>query len=149
MLRNMILVFVLGSGLTLGAPAPKEVPKHNSPIVGQWQLTRVDGEIEGLKGRSSCMEIFTAEGIHIVENRVGNEVSVLRGRYAVDVNGKKDHIDFPSGNTNDVMMGIFKIEDNTLVICFQLKNGGPRPKEFKIVENELRLFEYRRVVPPK
>lgn len=43
------------------------------------------------------------------------------------------------------MEGIFKVEGDTLTVCFQTKQSGPRPKEFKVVENEVRVFEFKRV----
>jgi len=149
MMRTVALGLVFGAGLSLSAPAPKEVPKKMSTILGQWQLVRTDGEDASFMRRYSCVEIFAPEGTHITEHRVGNEVSVERSKYVVEINGKKDHIDFPTENPKEIMKGIFKIEGNTLFICFQVKKGGARPKEFKFIEDETRLFEYKRIMPQK
>lgn len=120
---------LLGLALAIAAPAPKDPPKKEAPsLVGVWS-----GE-SGTRGgkpdhppAGTTIE-FTADGKVLIKE--GTDREPEGGTYRAVRTKTPAEIDItPPGKGNDPMiLGIFKIEGDTLTMCFAL--GGDRPKDF-------------------
>ena len=131
------------AGLALAAPGLKDPPTKDSPIVGEWQLVRCNGERPGLPQ----VEAFGADGSRVVRTRFPDKEVEDRGRYAANPAASPSEIDYLfDASEGGNIRGIYKVEGDILTICYQT-GRGERPKEFKEVRNEVSLFVYQRVKP--
>lgn len=125
---------LLGLAITLGAPALKEPPKKDAGIVGEWVLesSSFGGKADKIAGDNRYE--FTADGKWLIRlNRA--EVKALPRQFKVDAKANPATIDVtflkPDGGAlqQPAILGIYKIEGDTLTICYA--PGSERPTSFE------------------
>jgi uncharacterized protein (TIGR03067 family) len=131
---------LLSLALVVAAPNLKDDPKKAPEIVGQWVLEKmsVGGKEAGRVGREMVYE-FTADGQWLIKrDGVLNKTPPREIKY--DTKAKPATVDViytaavaGKGGTSRNMLGIYKVEKDTLTICFS-PNGGERPTKFEPVE---------------
>jgi uncharacterized protein (TIGR03067 family) len=124
--------------LAVGAPATKDPPKKEAPsVVGEWAGEKaVQGGQERPVPPGGVSITFTADGKFLV--REGKREKPEEGTYKVDTKANPAQIDImppedkaERGNVR----GIFKIEGDTLTLCFAgSKDDGERPTKFESPE---------------
>ena len=130
------LLASLAGSWTIAAPVLKTPPKKDPQIiVGEW--------VSEDEGEAGMRHIFTAEGEYYRDRgKAGRELI----RYAV--NDKKDpaEIDLHPGK-KFAMLGIFKVEGDTLTLRIG-RMGEERPTKFeKLPDRSVWLATYKRVKP--
>jgi uncharacterized protein (TIGR03067 family) len=127
---------LLGLSVVLGAPALKEDPKKDSGIVGVWTL-----ESSSIAGKAAKLAVtlryeFTADGQWLI-HRDGAAAKPVPRKYKVDPKARPATFDvtYPQigGAAAAVardLLGIYKIEGDTLTICYTV-GGGDRPTSFE------------------
>jgi uncharacterized protein (TIGR03067 family) len=121
---------IVGLAIVVAAPAAKDPPKKEPPsIIGEWA-----GE-SGVRGGKpdnpppGTSITFTKDGKVIMKE--GGEGRAEEATYKAD--SKKDlaEIDItpPAREKEQTLLGIYKIEGDTLTLCFSM--GGERPKAFE------------------
>jgi uncharacterized protein (TIGR03067 family) len=108
--------------VAIAAPGPKDPPKKDSPIVGEWQLLSVDGQ-----ETISATYNFSATGDLDARGFIGNVESGFRARYVT--NEKPDPFEIDITHRDERYEGIVKFEGDRLTICYRL-GRGKRPKKF-------------------
>src|SRR5262245_48592851 len=142
MWRVTTIALVALAELVIAAPALKDPPKKDSPIVGKWRQVSVDGQ--DLPYFCLIEETFRADGTMILFKRIGRGEAEGSGRYAADLTADPSHIDFMRDNGELTSQGIFKVDGDTLTICFRV-GGRSRPYEFG--EADTRTYVFERVKP--
>ena len=124
---------LLGLTLVAGAPAPKETPKPELKIEGEWVVDKYEGPKETPPG--SVTVTITADRILIKE---AMREKPEEAAYTADLKKKPATIDIrpgraagpPGGPPPDlVVKGIVEVDGDTLKLCFARE--GERPTEFK------------------
>lgn len=119
--------------LVVAAPAPKEAPKKDAPsLVGQWT------PIHSLKGgkpdtpEPGSSITFTADGK--VQLKEGMRERKEEATYTLDSKKEPAEIDIvpPEKAKESSIVGIYKFEKDTLVLCITM--GADRPKKFESPE---------------
>lgn len=131
----------LVGGLALAAPRHKDEPRKDSFIVGKWQMVSCDGRQYSDYHTS---ETFRADGTRLTWRRIGEDEREIGGRYTIDTTAEPAQVDFLYGNGRLLMQGIFKVEGDTLTVCFRVV-GSPRPEKFG--EEDAATVVYERVKP--
>src|SRR5947209_7994926 len=125
----MTTSLLIGLAIVVGAPAKKEAPAKEPPsIVGEWV-----GE-SGVRGGkpdnppAGTSITFTADGKVLFKE--GADKKAEEGTYKIDAKKTPAELDIvPSlGDKAPTLVGIYKIEGDTLSMCIAM--GGDRPKEF-------------------
>jgi len=120
---------LLGLALVAGAPLKKDGPAKDPPtLVGEWV-----GET-GVRGGkpenppAGTALTFMADGK--VRFREGADAKAEEGTYTVDPKKDPAEIDIvpPNGAKGVTILGIYKVEGDTLILCFAM--GQDRPKVF-------------------
>jgi len=123
--------FFVGLAVSLTAPVPKEPPKKDPGIVGEWVAQKmVAGGMELPPPQSGAFTfLFAPDGKLIVKE--GTKEKPDEGSYTVDAKKTPAEIDLvpPAQEKLGTMPGIFKIEGDTLTLCYTLM--GERPKSFE------------------
>jgi len=123
---------VIGLTLVVGAPS-KDDPKKDAPsIVGEWTSTE---SLQGGKPHNpppGTTITFTADGKVLLKE--GNAAKPEEGTYKIDVKKDPAEIDItpPDKDKGPPVIGIYKLEKDTLVICVII--GTDRPKKFESPE---------------
>ena len=141
----MTTTLIVGLALALAAPAPKTAGKEDSPsVVGEWALeSAVRGGMND-KPPDGAGITFTANGKALF--REGRRDKVEEGTYTVDPKKNPAEIDIipPVKEKAPTVLGIYKIEKDTLTLCMVL--GGERPKSFEApAGSEVMLMTLKRV----
>ena len=140
---NAILLSVI---LVVGAPNTKEKPKDEPSIVGEWTLEKT---IIGGRERPGKLEgatfVFTAEGKYL-GRRNGVDVKDSARDYKIDTKKDPPQIDLSTGVPGVPMVpGIYKIEEDTLTICYNA-GDGTRPTAFESTKgSRLAMTVYKRI----
>jgi uncharacterized protein (TIGR03067 family) len=124
--RRTAAVVVLLAGLALAAPRLKDPPRTASPVVGQWRLVLMNGAEPGY---SMDME-YLADGtaIRLRDATHGDE---YRSRYRTDTSTNPAQLDYLYAEAGKPpALCIFKLEGDTLTICYSCGEDRSRPKEF-------------------
>jgi uncharacterized protein (TIGR03067 family) len=108
--------------VAIAAPGPKDPPKKDSPIVGEWQMVSIDGQ-----QASATVYEFRANGDLMIRAWFGTTVSEFKWQYATDERPDPPQIDLTFGDARHA--GIFKIDGARLTICYRV-GRGQRPKKF-------------------
>lgn len=124
--------------LVVGAPALKDPPKKELKIEGDWV---VESQVTGGRPLKSSIErhyIFSADGKWTMTSaraKAKNAPSLAR-TYAIDASTNPASIDMKtsSGLTQPNMVGIVKIDGDTLTLCYS-RAGEERPRTFESPEN--------------
>jgi uncharacterized protein (TIGR03067 family) len=135
---------LLGLSFVLGAPGLKERPVKQDPVEGEWVIvSRIVGSKEDAKGDQSNSRFVIAGNRWAIQN-VGGAPS--EWELELDRSAKPPAITmYPIGGprTSD-FFGIYKVEGDTLTICYVFQ--GERPKEFESpAGSEIRLMTMKRI----
>jgi uncharacterized protein (TIGR03067 family) len=117
---------LIGLALVVGAPAPKDAKADPSKVEGDWVAESYilgGKESEREKGR---VFRFADGKITMVGRREDVE-------YKLDPKADPPHIDLiPIGKEKaDPILGIYKLDGDTLVICFPKGGKADRPAKFE------------------
>jgi uncharacterized protein (TIGR03067 family) len=119
--------------LTVGAPGTKDPPKKEVSIVGEWDGEKaVSGGQEKPVPAGGVTITFTADGKFIV--REGKREKPEEGTYKTDTKKDPAEIDItaPPESGRPLVKGIFKIDGETLTLCFAGgKDDADRPAKFE------------------
>ena len=135
---------LVGLAVLVAAPAPKEVPKKDPGIIGEWVVQKmvVGGmDLPAPPGGQGTFN-FTADGKLIVKE--GAKEKPDEATYTVDTKKSPAEIDLipPPKEKVGNMPGIFKIDGDTLTICFTFM--GERPKSFESAGGTTMLMTLKR-----
>jgi uncharacterized protein (TIGR03067 family) len=120
-------------GLALGvvAPGPKDDPKKAATIVGKWAVEKmtVGGKDPGTPSGAIGLE-FIADGTLL--SRLGTD-NPKSSTYKVDPKKDPAEIDIiaAAGVKRPPSLGIYKLDGDTLTLCFDQEPGAARPKAFE------------------
>jgi uncharacterized protein (TIGR03067 family) len=119
----MTTVF-LAVALVVAAPAPKDKKPDPGPIEGEWVI-----QSYVLGGREDNIErgekVRLSEGFLVV----GENEKV---RYTLDSKADPPRIDMtPVRGKHEPILGIYKLDGDSLVICFPKGGGADRPTKFE------------------
>jgi uncharacterized protein (TIGR03067 family) len=133
-------------GLALGVAAPglKDPPKKDPGIVGEWVFeSAMMGGMAAPIEKAKLRVTFRADGI--VTAKEGDQPTKEEHTYTIDTKKDPAEIDLVprnQGNNNQApgmsATGIFKIDGDTLTICFAV--GGTRPKAFASPAGEMTIL---------
>jgi uncharacterized protein (TIGR03067 family) len=142
----MNVLLIAGMAWGIAAPAPKEVPKKEtpSPIIGVWQCESMTyGGQAAPPGVTEMVYEFTAEGKLIIRYTKG----AAPKEQAYTVNDKKEpsHIDWVIRKNAGTILGIYKVDGDSLTVCFSDGYEGKRPAKFESpVGSKEMLYKFKR-----
>jgi uncharacterized protein (TIGR03067 family) len=133
----MYSTLLIGLAISLGAPGAKDPPKKEVTIVGEWigeKAVRAGKERPVPEGGITFT--FTADGKMTVKE--GARDAKEGATYKLDTKKNPAEIDLipPAGKDEPNILGIFKIEGDTLTICIGggSKEASERPTKFESAE---------------
>jgi uncharacterized protein (TIGR03067 family) len=138
----VVLILVTVPGVT-AAPRPKDAARPVVPLVGVWapESYRFMGEEVGGSNREFTFE-FTAAGK--LRSAMVGRPPTEELTYSTDPTAKPAAIGWAT--TAGDVVGIYKVEKDTLTLCFCGKNGRRRPTEFASPVGEpVSLITFKRV----
>ena len=119
--------------LAVGAPGAKDAPKKEVSIVGEWTGEKaVSGGKEKPVPEGGVAMTFTADGKFLV--REGKRDKAEEGTYTTDSKKDPAEIDImaPPASGRPLIKGLFKIDGDTLTLCFAGgKDEADRPTKFE------------------
>ena len=139
------MMLIAGTMWGIAAPGPKEEPKKaasQSPIVGEWILDSATAGGMAVPQVDMKFE-FTKEG-KMIQTRKGKRD---REEQAYTVNEKKDpfEIDWVIRKNEGTILGIWKVDGDTLTLCFTDGYDGKRPSKFEsLAGSKELLFKFKR-----
>jgi uncharacterized protein (TIGR03067 family) len=125
---------LLSLAILVAAPGPKDPPKKEPTIVGEWiGENATSGGMALPVPQGGINFTFTADGKLTVQEP-GSGKAGDAGTYQIDPKKTPAEIDLiPPGERNEpTILGIYKLDGDTLTLCFH--QGGPgseRPKNFE------------------
>jgi uncharacterized protein (TIGR03067 family) len=132
----MNLTLILGVAVGVSAPTLKDPPKKEATIVGEWTVESI--KQGGKENCNSCAGLsyeFTVEGQWLMR-RDGATIKITPNEYMLNPKADPPTIDVtpravpgPALPRAQRMIGIYKIEGDTLTICFA--DGEERPTKFE------------------
>jgi len=123
MCRMLATGLIAIAGIAFAAPGPKDAPKRESSIVGEWELLTVNGQ----KAAPGTYK-FNSDGSGVARGSIANVVSPeFRWKYTTDEKANPFEIDMTGDDLHE--KGIFKIEGDRLTICFRV-GSDRRPRKF-------------------
>jgi len=128
----MIALHLLGAALALGAPGLKDPPKRVQSVVGVWvaESFTFAGKPRPPGSRPIRYE-FTADGKWYSYR--GERKTAMERTYFTNPKADPPQIDLnydPAEQEAPIGRGIFKVEGDTLTLCF-VRNNGTRPTTFE------------------
>jgi uncharacterized protein (TIGR03067 family) len=129
----MTAAVLFGVVLAVAAPGDKEAPKKEAPsIVGEWDGEKnVRGGMERPIPDGGVKVTFTADGKLLFKE--GNK-DPGTGSYKVDATKSPGEIEITPPKEDGTLLGIFKIDGDTLTICLADKGSTDRPTKFESLE---------------
>jgi uncharacterized protein (TIGR03067 family) len=146
---------LIGLALTVGAPIPKDKPKTEPKLEGDWVVESFEPQEGGPKEKSVTFT-FTADRI-LIHDGMGKKPE--EAGYSADLKKKPATIDIKPGRVGGpggaggpppdlVVRGIIEIDGDTMKLCFTKE--GERPTEFKgDAEKRTLLITFKRVKADK
>jgi uncharacterized protein (TIGR03067 family) len=138
----------VGLAVVLTAPGPKDPPKKARPsVIGQWSCESIafGGAVSPNPGMTFE---FTADG-RVRQHKAG--LGVIR-----DIEFKTDPAKDPAefewnlGNGAPTCLGIYKVEGDTLTLCYWDGPDGKRPDKFEAgAGTKLTIITLKRVEKKK
>lgn len=148
----MTPTLLLGTALSLAAPALKESPKK-ADIVGEWEVESVNAGNPARprpkgKGLGPQRYVFTADGKWLLfrgERKVGDDRA-----YFTNAKADPPTIDLryePADQDGRTVLGIYKIEGDRLNLCLS-RGDGTRPAGFEsTVDAPATIYILKRAKP--
>jgi uncharacterized protein (TIGR03067 family) len=137
----------LGLAIVVGAPGIKDVKKPEPPsVVGEYVLeSRTQGgKPIGGKSQHDTIELTADGGFNFKKDK---EV-IAGGTFKVDPAKNPSEFDLSLVEGQKPMPGIYKIEKDTLTICYSL--DGTRPTKFESpVASQISVWTLKRVAAKK
>lgn len=138
---------LIGIALTVGAPSKDPPAKDAASIVGEWVGEKA---VAGGKDRpvpeGGITFTFTADGKLSVKE--GPRERADTGTYTTDPKKNPAEIDIipPADKKDPTIQGIYKLDGDTLTLCFGRGMGGGRPTKFESPEgSDVMLMTLKRV----
>jgi len=128
---------LIGLAVSIAAPAPKEPPKKEATIVGEWVGEKmVAGGKDRPAPKGEVTFTFSADGKMTIKEREKAE----EAGYKIDAKKEPPEIDItpPEREKAGTFAGIYKIDGDTLTICFSI--GGARPTAFASPEGTMTML---------
>jgi uncharacterized protein (TIGR03067 family) len=138
---------LLGLTLSLGAPQAKDRPAAEQSLVGEWVLdarTIGGNPVSPFTPAGSLRYTFTGAG----ECTVSTVPGIPPSKYSFTADGKADPPAFTlvSEGAGTVTAGIYKVEGDTLTLCWDRGPEAARPKKFEsAVGSQMVLYVLKRV----
>jgi uncharacterized protein (TIGR03067 family) len=127
---------LLGPALALGAPNLKEKDKGPS-LVGEWEVESITSNGMQSPAAPGLHYTFTDDGKWLIQ-RNGKEMSPTINRgFTTDAKPTPPTVDLVTtrpGGPESRMIGIYKIDGDTLTICGTRTKGSDRPTKFEAPE---------------
>jgi|SRR5262245_7727371 len=140
---------LLGLVVAVAAPGPKGPPKKDGPSpVGEWVAERITvAGTDHPLGGDPVRYVFAADRGHAIY-RGARRLTEKDSWYSADPAGIPPAIDQHAGGRKgeeSVALGIYKVEGDTLTLCFSQRRGD-RPKTFEsTTEMPAALYVLKRV----
>jgi uncharacterized protein (TIGR03067 family) len=145
------IFLIAGTMWGIAAPAPKEPPKKEPPlpvITGIWETQKA--VVAGMEVPIPPMAFeFTADGQ--LNIRDPKRADVKQNMYKVDSTKSPAELDWAlRGKAEQTLRGIYKIDGNTLTLCFEDGFDGKRPDKFEsLAGTKKMLWTLKRVEKKK
>jgi uncharacterized protein (TIGR03067 family) len=128
----MFACLMISLTLGVGAPAGKDAPKKEESIVGEWageSMVR-GGKVRPVPEGGITFK-FTADGKLIVNE--GNRGEREVGSYKLDSKKNPSEFDLtpPPEKSDKPVLGIYKLDGDTLTLCVSDDDGAARPTKFE------------------
>jgi len=128
----MYVSLLIGIAVGVGAPGVKDPPKKEESIIGEWvgeSMVR-GGKVRPVPEGGITFK-FTAEGKLIVNEGGRGEREV--GTFKVDSKKNPAELDLtpPPEKSDKPVLGIYKLDGDTLTICVSDDDGAVRPNKFE------------------
>lgn len=125
----MNVALLLGVAVGVAAPGLKDPPKKGGSIVGEWEPVSLSMGGKTLSTVPAGMRYeFTADGKWITR-REGSDSKSPALEFKFDPKPSPATIDVTSTTAARNLTGIYKLEGDTLTICWT--RDSERPKEFE------------------
>jgi len=128
----MYASLLIGLAVGFGAPGAKDPPKKEESIVGEWvgeSMVR-GGKVRPVPEGGITFN-FTADGKLLISEGANGERQV--GTYKAD--SKKSPAEFdltpPAEKSDKPVLGIYKLDGDTLTLCVSDDDGAARPTRFE------------------
>jgi uncharacterized protein (TIGR03067 family) len=138
-------------GLTLAVAAPnlKDPPKTLPTIVGEWEVESLTTNGMLSNTTPGLIYTFTTDGKWLI-HRDGQVIGATTNRgFTMDQKTNPPSVDLVSNSkaANTLrLVGIFKIEKDTLTICGTRQQGAERPTKFESTEgSQITMYVLKRV----
>jgi uncharacterized protein (TIGR03067 family) len=145
----MATTLLLGLAVGLGAPALKDPPKKAATVAGEWEVVSMTTGGRAAGVGTDLRYTFTDDGRWLI-HRDGQEVGPqLRRGFVVDPKPDPPTVDLISNSAaanGPRLIGIFKIEGDTLTICGTRQKGAERPTKFDSPDgSQIAVYVLKRV----
>jgi uncharacterized protein (TIGR03067 family) len=131
--------FLVGLALTIGAPTVKDPPNKDAPsIVGEWiGETAISGGKQRPAPEKGFVMKFSADGTLSLKDDGRDRPDVP---YKLDAKKTPAEIDIVPPKGEETMIGIYKIEGDTLTICLTGGKDAARPTKFESPEGAMTVL---------
>jgi uncharacterized protein (TIGR03067 family) len=137
----------LGLALVIGAPALKEKEKPPT-LEGEWEVQSVTSNGNMTLNSSGLRYTFTGDGKWLIQRNGAESSPTLNRGFTSDPKQNPPTVDLitnVAAVNGSRLLGIFKIEGDTLTICGTRTKGGERPTKFEAPEGSgLTLYVLKR-----
>jgi uncharacterized protein (TIGR03067 family) len=126
----MYVALLVGVAVGIGAPS-KDPPKKEDTLVGVWAgESAVRGGMVRPVPEGGITLTFTAEGKFLVKEGTNEEREI--STYKADAKKNPAEIDLtPPPGKDKPILGIYKLDGDTLTLCISDDDGGGRPTKFE------------------
>jgi uncharacterized protein (TIGR03067 family) len=147
-----LLTLLLAPVAAFAAPAPKPRPAPPSPVQGEWAAERtVLGGKDVSRAVGSFRYTFVADGEWLYASP--GPGGPARHTYTVSpaadpkAGGTIDLVADPDGPTRRTLLGLYRLDGDTLTLCYPNGPKAPRPTGFESpVGSDIFLVTLKRVV---
>jgi uncharacterized protein (TIGR03067 family) len=145
-MRNLLLPAVLFAVLAPTATADDKADADLKAMVGKW--TVVKAELGGKDVTEHLKDLdFQVRDKGAYTAKVGKMVD--KGAFTVDPSKSPKHMDIKTGkdgpSAGKTIKAIYKIDGDSLTVCYEFGGEGDRPTEFKTKpDTKQYLAEYKR-----
>jgi uncharacterized protein (TIGR03067 family) len=127
-----MLTWIMAGILSLAAPAPKDKPAGS--VLGEWEAEslRSDGQTFP-QAAGEIVMIFQWDGKRVTTSRRANTALGPEEKYVIHAGAVPagiDLVEMSEINGRQVMRGIYKVDQDSLVICYDSDRAGQRPTGF-------------------